>query len=323
MNTPPAPVPGLTPGALPTALLQAIAALQPSAQAQRLFHGRGGLHPGEEAWTLDAYPPVWLLTHYGPVDEVALAAVGEALQRRWAQVGAGQPLNLVFQQRDEVRADTRVLCGTVPEDHAVAEDGARYAVHLLRGFNHGLFLDMAEGRRWLRAQAAARPGARVLNLFAYTCAFSVAALQGGASQVLNVDMSPGALGIGKRNHALNGLSGRASFLPYDVWNSWGKLSRQGPYDLLVADPPAYQKGSFVAEKDWARLLRRLPGLLAPGGQALLALNAPRYNEDFLRQLLAVEAPALTVLQRLPNPPAFADVDPQRALKVLIVQAPGA
>jgi 23S rRNA (cytosine1962-C5)-methyltransferase len=176
----------------PVHLLDTIAHLQPVDTAQRLFHGRGGRHPGCEDWTLDAYPPVWLLTCFAPVDEATLATVQAAFARRWAEVAPGQALNLVFQQRDEVRAQTRLLSGSVPEPHTVVEDGARYKVHLLRGFNHGLFLDMAEGRRWVRAQAAARPGLTVLNLFAYTCAFSVAALQGGAGRVVNVDMAAGA-----------------------------------------------------------------------------------------------------------------------------------
>ena len=42
-------------------------------------HGRGGLHPGCEHWTLDVYPPVWLTTSFQPVDDAALAALGAAL----------------------------------------------------------------------------------------------------------------------------------------------------------------------------------------------------------------------------------------------------
>ena len=304
-----------------SALLDAIARLQPVDTAQRLFHGRGGRHPGCEDWTLDAYPPVWLLTCFAPVDEAMLAAVQAAFARRWAEVAPGQTLNLVFQQRDEVRAQTRLLSGSVPEPHTVEEDGARYKVHLLRGFNHGLFLDMAEGRRWVRAQAAARPGLTVLNLFAYTCAFSVAALQGGAGRVVNVDMAAGALGIGKANHALNGLSAGASFLPHDLFSSWGKVGRGGPYDLVIADPPSYQKGSFVAEKDYPRLLRRLPELLTPGGQALLCLNSPKRTEAELRAWVAEHAPTLQVTERLPNPAAFADADETRSLKVLVAWRP--
>ena len=194
-----------------------------------------------------------------------------------------------------------------------------------QGQNHGLFLDMAEGRRWVREHIAARKdgrfGFRVLNLFAYTCAFSVVALQAGARQVVNVDMSQGALAIGQQNHRRNGLTTGASFLPHDIFSTWGKITRGGPYDLIVLDPPSYQKGSFVATKDYARLLRRLPELLVPGGHALLCLNAPELGPDFLHAAMQTQAPELQFVERVANPAAFADVSDQRALKVLVYRAP--
>jgi 23S rRNA (cytosine1962-C5)-methyltransferase len=208
--------------------------------------------------------------------------------------------------------------GSVPETHTVSEDGARYRINLLRGQNHGLFLDMAEGRRWVRAHAQ---GHKVLNLFAYTCAFSVAALQGGAKEVVNLDMAQGALTTGQQNHQLNGITSGAKFLAHDLFSSWGKVTRMGPYGLVIADPPSFQRGSFVANKDYARLVRRLPDLLRPGGHALLCLNAPEIPETFLRERVAAEAPELEPLQRLPNPAAFADVSSDRSLKVLIYRAP--
>ncbi len=213
------------------------------------------------------------------------------------------------------------MAGCVPDPHVIGEDGARFRVHLLRGLNHGFFLDMAEGRRWVREHVAAHPGGKVLNLFAYTCAFSVVALQAGARQVTNVDMSGGALGIGKQNHQLNGLASGASFLPHDIFNSWGRITRSGPYDLIILDPPSYQKGSFVADKDYARLIRRLPDLLAPCGHALLCLNSPKLGVGFLQDRMQELAPQLTFVQRLPNPPAFADVSSERALKALVYKAP--
>lgn len=302
------------------ALLDAIAHMPLPTDACRIFHGRGGLYPGCEHWTLDAFPPVWLVTSFQPVSEAELATLHAALAARWAQLKPGEPLNWVFQYRHEARAETRLMAGSVPEPHVVSEDGAAFRVHLLRGLNHGFFLDMAEGRRRVRELVAARPGCKVLNLFAYTCSFSVVALQAGARQVINVDMSDGALAIGKRNHLHNDLTAGASFLPHDIFSSWGKITRSGPYDLVVLDPPSYQKGSFVAEKDYARLIRRLPDLLAPGGHALLCLNSPKLGPAFLQDQVQALAPGLVFCGRLPNPPAFADVSDERALKVLLYRA---
>ena len=201
------------------ALLDAIARARPGQDACRIFHGRGGLHPGCEHLSLDWYAPVWVLTSFQPLAEAEIQAVQAALAQRQ------QPLNLVVQVRQSGQglSDTRLVCGQVPEPHVVSEQGARYRVHVLKGQNHGLFLDMACGRQWLREQAQDR---RVLNLFAYTCAFSVAALQGGAAEVVNVDMASGALAIGQQNHQLNGLNG-ARFLAHDLFSSWGKLMRGG------------------------------------------------------------------------------------------------
>jgi 23S rRNA (cytosine1962-C5)-methyltransferase len=305
-------------------LLASIAAAAPGPDARRVFHGRGGLFPGEEAWTLDLFPPVALLTSFRPATEDELAAVGAALAARWPALMPDSPLCWVHQCRQEGRTETRTMAGAVPEPHLVTEDGLRFELRLLhrgQGRNHGFFLDMAEGRRWLRDQLSTGPRARVLNLFAYTCAFSVVALAAGAESVVNLDMSAGALAAGRQNHRLNGLEAGARFLAHDLFNSWGKLRRGGPYDVVIVDPPSYQKGSFVATKDYARVLRRLPELLAPGGHALLCLNAPELPEAFLRDALAAEAPALRILQRLPNPPAFDDVSSDRALKVLVARAP--
>ncbi len=303
-------------------LLHAIAHMAPGPDARRIFHGRGGLHPGCEHWSLDAYPPAFVLTSFLPMEEDALTTIGAALQDRWAEISPGEPLCWVFQCRYRGKTGTRLMAGEVPEPHVVTEQGARYRAHVLRGQNHGLFLDMAEGRRWVREHVAARQaadgrGPRVLNLFAYTCAFSVAALQGGAAQVVNVDMGQGAISIGQQNHRLNGLEQGASFLAHDVFSSWGKIGRGGPYDLVIADPPSYQKGSFVATKDYARLMRRLPGLLAPGGHALLCLNAPELGTEFLLGQMREQAPELRWVARVANPAVFADVDAERSLKVMV------
>jgi len=304
------------------ALLSAITTMALPTEAQRIFHGRGGLHAGCEQWALDAFPPVFLLTSFAPASAAELAAVQAALAARWQDLAPGQALNWVYQCRHEGQAETRLMAGSVPAPHVVSEQGLRYLVHVLKGQNHGLFLDMAEGRRWVGEQVAARPGAKVLNLFAYSCAFSVVALRAGARQVLNMDMSAGALAIGQRNHQLNGLAAGASFLAHDIFNSWGKITRGGPYQLVILDPPSHQKGSFVAGKDYARLMRRLPELLVPGGQALLCLNTPKLGMAFLQEQMQALAPELVFRQRLANPAAFADISAERALKVLVYQAPG-
>ena len=301
------------------ALLDTIAAMDPATDALRIFHGRGGLYPGCEHLALDFYPPVFVLTSFQPLEDDTLATIAQALAGRWQCLMPEQPLTWVYQWRTEGRAETRLMAGAVPEPHEVSENGARYRVHVQKGQNHGLFLDMAAGRLWVGAHAAAHPGLRVLNLFAYTCAFSVVALKAGARHVLNVDMGHGAIAIGQQNHQLNGITTGASFLPHDIFGTWGKITRASPYDLIIVDPPSYQKGSFIATKDYARLMRRLPDLLMPGGYALLCLNAPELGCDFLQSQMQELAPGMRFVERIANPAVFADVDADKALKVLLYQ----
>ncbi len=292
---------------------QALAQVQLTDELSRIFHGRGGRFAGLEHLCLDWFKPVLLLTSFKELSEGERLMLTDAVAAVWQQHHSELSFNLVFQYRNAGKTVTEIVAGEVPEKHIVSENGADFLVHLLRGQNHGIFLDMANGRRWVKEHAKDK---KVLNLFAYTCAFSVVGLQGGATEVVNMDMSKGALSIGKQNHLLNGFESGARFLGHDIFRSWGKLTKLGPYDLIVADPPSNQKGSFVATKDYVRLLRRLPELLAEDGEVLLCLNAPELGCDFLMQQVAETAPSLTFVERIENPPVFADIDEQKSLKVL-------
>lgn len=282
-------------------------------EVNRLFHGRGGLYPAAEHICLDWYPPVLLLTSFKPLEPDALDESVELIKQRWQALKGNEALNLVYQTRSGGRTQTDLIEGSVPDRHTVLENGAQYHVHLLKGQNHGLFLDMKNGRQWVREHAQ---GKKVLNLFSYTCAFSVAALQGGCDSVVNIDMSKGALSIGKQNHLVNGFTAGARFFGHDIFKSWGKLTKLGPYEMIIADPPSNQKGSFVATKDYSRLLKRLPELLTEDGEVLLCLNAPELTIDFLVQQVAEFSPSLEFVEQLANPSVFADISKDKALKVL-------
>ncbi len=282
-------------------------------EVNRLFHGRGGLYPAAEHICLDWYPPVLLLTSFKPLEPDALDESVELIKQRWQALKGNEALNLVYQTRSGGRTQTDLIEGSVPDRHTVLENGAQYHVHLLKGQNHGLFLDMKNGRQWVREHAQ---GKKVLNLFSYTCAFSVAALQGGCDSVVNIDMSKGALSIGKQNHLVNGFTAGARFFGHDIFKSWGKLTKLGPYEMIIADPPSNQKGSFVATKDYSRLLKRLPELLPEDGEVLLCLNAPELTIDFLVQQVAEFSPSLEFVEQLANPSVFADISKDKALKVL-------
>ena len=257
--------------------------------ARRLFHGRGRCFPGYEDVTVDAYPPLVLVTLHRPrpqawLDE--LVALFLALPQ--------PPVTLLLQERFRAGAPSRVLWGALPAELDAREAGLRYRLRLGEAQNIGFFPDMAVGRALVRERAEGR---KVLNLFAYSCGFSVAALAGGAASVVNLDMNRGALALGRCNHELNALDlRRASFLALEFFRSRGRLRKLGPFDLVICDPPASQGASFTAARHWPKLVRSLPGLVASGGEVLACLNAPDLGPAYLEELFDSEFPAAEKLE---------------------------
>lgn len=228
---------------------------------------------------------------------------------------AGSPCNsLVVQHRHTRDVVLDVVCGVLPEPLLAFENGLRYHIDVARGQNLGFFLDMRVAREWLRERVA---GKSLLNLFAFTCAFSVVARAGGAGRVVNIDLSRASLAIGRDNHLINAQHpADIHFLDHDVFRSWNKLHRLGRYDIVIMDPPTLQKGSFSVEKDYGKVVRRFSKLLKPEADILCCLNAPHLGEDFLDAVVTRELPGAERVMRLPNPPEFADIDAQAALKVV-------
>lgn len=289
------------------------------AEARRLFHGRGRQWPGLEQVTVDWLQDVLLVALFRDPGAESLAGLKQMLLQLAASPAwqASSARHLLLQHRYLADSPSEYLLGEAIERGEVEEDGLRFLLDYGRKQNTGLFLDMRYGRRWVREQSA---GLRVLNLFAYTCGFSVAAIAGGAVRVVNLDMSRPALSRGRDNHRLNGHDlARVSFLGHDLFNSWGRLRREGPFELIIVDPPSFQKGSFILSRDYARIMRRLPELLAPGGRVLACCNDPAINSAFLLAEMAREAPQLCFVERLDNPPEFADSEPEAALKALLFQ----
>ncbi len=174
-----------------------------------------------------------------------------------------------MQYRCRLRAPVEVLVGDAITQTIVSENDVKYHIYLGKSQNYGLFLDMKNGRQWVKEHAK---GKKILNLFAYTCAFSVVALEAGASGIVNVDNSKAPLTKGRENHRLNHHDLRdVRFEGVDIFKSFGRLKRYGPYDMVISDPPTFQKGSVDIKKDYIKIMRRLPQLLNPGGSELIVV----------------------------------------------------
>ncbi|WP_238376399.1 class I SAM-dependent methyltransferase [Marinagarivorans algicola] len=289
--------------------------------SRRIFHGRGQCFARWEWCTVDVFAPVVLLTVFATPPPAQLAAAVACIKQYLPQA-----LPFFAVQRRDMHGAPYFWEQGNREDlpQVVAQRGNQQYRLDFNQQNCGYFLDMEPGRVWLEGVVAAKAktgDAKVLNLFAYTCAFSVVAIDAGASDVVNVDLSRRSLTVGRENHRLNNHdTQKVKFLGVDILKSWGKIKKMGPYDAVIVDPPSFQKGSFVATKDYQKVVRRLPELLSPGGQVLACLNAPEFSSDYLKDLFAEQAPALTFIERLKPSADFPDIDTEQQLKLLVYRA---
>ncbi|WP_019556608.1 class I SAM-dependent methyltransferase [Thiomicrorhabdus arctica] len=278
--------------------------------AQRLFHGRGHAYPGLEHISIDWLHPVVLITLYKAMPEALLLSLADKL---FAEVTKSRSVQV--QYRDQPNAPIELLLGEPVTQTVVEESGLKYHISLGRAQNTGLFLDMLNGRRWVREHALDKA---VLNLFAYTCGFSVAALAGGASKVVNLDMSRAALSMGRENHRLNQQdTNKVFFEGLDIFKSFGRIKKHGPYELFVCDPPSFQKGSVDIKRDYKKIIRRIPEFMKPNSLIMLCLNSPYLSEQFLHDTVARECPACEYVESISPPEVFVETMLERGLKVMI------
>ena len=280
---------------------------------QRLFHGRGHAYENLSHVNVDWFSPVILITLYQAVDEAWLLSTAHSLKALTDKCKSVQ-----VQHRYEKFSPTQVLLGEAVENTIVSESGLSYHIALGKAQNSGLFLDMSNGRSWVYKNSANK---NVLNLFAYTCAFSVAAIAGGASKVVNIDLSKASLSKGRENHQLNKLSKKEGkqvvFEGVDLFKSNSRIKKYGKYDLLICDPPSFQKGSVNIERDYAKIIRKIPLWMNDGAQLLLCLNSPDLDEQFLKGEVARECPDCVFEQRIVNPEVFKEAQAGKGLKVLV------
>lgn len=289
-------------------------------EPRRVFNGRGNKYPGLEFVNVDSFPPLFLVSVYKKTAETDIEKLTNLLKELYPE----SPL--LIQDRGFRPVKTLFASKDLPNELVVREQGLEYLIHPGRGQNIGFFPDMREGRRLVRDLVEKRPGTcRVLNLFAYTCAFSVAALAAGAVKSVNMDMNRNSLEIGKKNHRLNssripgGYRNQALFLPHDIFKSWGRLKKEGPYEIIIADPPPSQKGSFLLEKDYPRLLKRLPEMLVPGGRLLLTCNTGELDWIEFETLVKENFDGFFVFTRVDPPEDYAVKEAGRGLKILLAK----
>jgi len=267
--------------------------------AHRLIHGEGDRLPGV---VVDRYDEVAVLRLDGDAIRTHEATLVEGLRPHLDALGIE---TLLVRQPRGSEEKVALAYGTMPDAvRVVREHGMVLRVDLRRGQKTGLFLDHRESRRRVRQLAE---GKRVLNLYAYTGGFSVAAGLGGAARVTTVDVAAGAIALAAESFADNGLEQPHRTLAEDVPRFLA--SERQRYDLVVADPPSFAPKRDAVPKameSYAKLHAACLERLSQGGLYLAASCSSHVDGERFAETLAKGAHrarvVLQVLARWGAPP---------------------
>jgi len=248
----------------------------------RLVHGEADGLPG---LFVDRYGPVLLAVRHARCVEPWCERLYDALLQRTGLEQLWEKDHFEDIRRAAVRG--RPARGHVKSGDRwfVRERGLRFEVWPCGGLATGLYPDQRANRDRLRSGG---PYRRVLNLFSYTGAFSVAALAAGAEEVTDVDLSAAAIRAARRNHEFNDLAtDRYTAVCGDALAHLRSASRSS-FDLVIVDPPTSARGGrgWDAQRGYAALLDEVLRVLAPGGTLLACLNRRRGAGDRLRKLVS-------------------------------------
>jgi len=182
---------------------------------------------------------------------------------------------------------TKPFWGEAVEKVDVTEQGLVFEIRPRETFSVGLFLDQRMNRQFIRGRSA---GKNILNLFAYTCGFSVYAASGKATKVSSVDLSGKYLDWGKENFRKNGLNeSDHGWWRGDVFEVLKRLTKRGErFDLIICDPPTFSRDDkgrvFQVAKDIESLLQACGPVLSPGGELLVSSNFTGWNHQTFEEI---------------------------------------
>lgn len=235
--------------------------------------------------TVDLFEDVAVSSFYRPAtadEEVALArALADARRLRAVYVKRRpREAKRSGQAPDEV-APPLPIHGAPVDALTCREAGLSFEIRPGNGLSVGLYLDARDARAWVRQHARGRT---VLNTFAYTCGFGVAARKGGAARAVNVDASRRVLDWGARNLALNGLEpDRQDFVSGDAFDWLKRLAKKGQrFEVVILDPPGFattKASRFSAQRDYHQLVTAAAGVLEPGGVLLALCNVEAMSRE--------------------------------------------
>ncbi len=279
---------------------------------KRIFHGGGGLYEGFEFLTIDSIDTILNIAFYKQIEQELEDEILAILKEFIVNTRHD---TIVLQRRYIAKTSAEILCGELSDDIYAYENGIKIKLDLLSHQNNGYFPDMKNGRDFIRSISKDK---KVLNLFSYTCAFSLCAISAGAKSVVNIDMSKGALTKGRTNHHINNLDTyNVSFYPYNILKSFSRIKKFSPYDVIIIDPPSFQKGSFEATKDYNKIIKKLSLIASKEFVVLACLNSPELTQEFIIDIFKEEASEFSFIKRLDTVEEFKSKDENKSLKNLV------
>ena len=230
----------------------------------RLVHGEGDSLPG---LVIDIYGTTAVVQCHSVGMYLSRMAIAEALRKVY-----GERLTAIYDKSSQTvpfKAGLNAVDGylwghAASKSNVVVENGEKFLVNWEEGQKTGFFIDQRENRDLVRRYARGR---KVLNTFCYTGGFSVAALAGGASEVVSIDLSERAVKLAEENVRLNfGDDVRHEAIACNAVEYLKDIDDS--YDLIILDPPAFAKHHKVlgnALQGYKKINVRALQKIRPGG----------------------------------------------------------
>ena len=266
--------------------------------AFRIFNG---FTEGNSNLVVDLYGATVVFHNYAEDVATGSSFVHEAqkfLTDRLSWLRAG----IVKTRNGKTQAEKRgqLLFGETP-DRKIQEHGIWYAIDLMMNRDSSFYLDTRNLRHWLIENMN---GKAVLNAFAYTGSLGIAAMAGGASRVVHLDLNRQFLNLAKESYTLNGFPIRKNdFIAADFFPAVSRFKRSGEtFDCVLIDPPFFSttsKGKVDQVNESARLINKVRPLINDGG-ILIAINNALFvsGSEYMRTLEALCADGYLKIKEL-------------------------
>ena len=259
-----------------------------STTCYRLIHGEGDLLPG---LVVDIYGKCAVVQCHSVGMYLSRHAIVEAIREAY-----GELIEAIYDKSSQTlpyKAELGAIDGylwgrSAEKESVVLENGLKFKVNWEEGQKTGFFIDQRENRDLVRQYSRGR---RVLNTFCYTGGFSVAALAGGATEVVSIDLSERAVKLADENMKLNfGDDAPHQAIACNAVEYLKDIDED--FDLIILDPPAFAKHHKVlgnALQGYKKINVRALQKIRPGGILFTFSCSQAVSRDLFRTTIFTAA----------------------------------